>query len=156
MALDQPMSRRRALATGAAGVGALVLAGCGSDAEPSGRSTAAATPTPSSPAASPTAAGNQAIAKLADVPVGGAVAGKAADGSALIVAQPSQGQVVAFSARCTHRGCVVAPAGKVLDCPCHGSRFDAFTGAVLTGPAARPLPKVDVRVENGQVVSGSS
>jgi Rieske Fe-S protein len=26
------------------------------------------------------------------------------------------------------------------DCPCHGSRFDGATGAVLEGPAVEPLP----------------
>ncbi|MGZ4650530.1 MAG: QcrA and Rieske domain-containing protein [Kineosporiaceae bacterium] len=47
------------------------------------------------------------------------------------MAQPTAGRVVAFSAVCTHQGCRVNPAGPQLDCPCHGSVFDAFTGQVL-------------------------
>jgi cytochrome b6-f complex iron-sulfur subunit len=49
-------------------------------------------------------------------------------------------------------GCTVDAGGGVLSCPCHGSRFNAFTGAVLNGPAASPLPGRSVRVVDGWVV----
>jgi Rieske Fe-S protein len=51
----------------------------------------------------------------------------------------------AVSSVCPHRSCDVEwnAEGKVWDCPCHGSRF-APDGAVLRGPAARPLGPVDV------------
>jgi cytochrome b6-f complex iron-sulfur subunit len=94
------------------------------------------------------------VVALADVPVGGAVAAKDPSGAPIIVAQPTAGTAVAFSAICTHMSCQVAPAGKRLDCPCHGSQYDATNGAVLRGPATKPLPPVTVRVENGQVVTG--
>ena len=50
---------------------------------------------------------------------------------------------VAYSLICTHEGCAAAvqPGGMEIDCPCHGSRFDA-NGNVINGPAARPLPKL--------------
>jgi Rieske Fe-S protein len=49
----------------------------------------------------------------------------------------------AFSMICTHEGCLVAITGaQQFDCPCHQSRF-SNTGAVLRGPATRPLPKFE-------------
>ncbi|MDC0671553.1 QcrA and Rieske domain-containing protein [Nannocystis radixulma] len=47
--------------------------------------------------------------------------------------------------KCTHMGCTPGwnAAERSLDCPCHGSRFDAH-GAVLKGPAKAPLEKYAV------------
>ncbi|SDH15989.1 FAD-dependent oxidoreductase [Nonomuraea jiangxiensis] len=55
------------------------------------------------------------------------------------------GVVHAVSAICTHLGCVVAfnQAERTWECPCHGSRFGT-DGAVLHGPATRPLEPVDL------------
>ena len=72
----------------------------------------------------------------------------------IIVAQPTAGQVVAFSAICTHQGCKVAPAGATLNCPCHGSKFETATGKVLNGPARADLEKVAVKVSGQDVVAG--
>jgi glycine/D-amino acid oxidase-like deaminating enzyme/nitrite reductase/ring-hydroxylating ferredoxin subunit len=48
------------------------------------------------------------------------------------------------SAACTHLGCVVAwnPAERAWDCPCHGSRYDAF-GRVTHGPAVHDLATLE-------------
>jgi cytochrome b6-f complex iron-sulfur subunit len=54
----------------------------------------------------------------------------------------------ALSAVCTHLGCTVARSGEGLACPCHGSRF-AADGANLTGPAARPLPYLALKLNAG-------
>lgn len=51
----------------------------------------------------------------------------------------------ALSAVCTHLGCTVARSGEGLTCPCHGSRF-AIDGVNLTGPAARPLPYLALKL----------
>jgi len=93
------------------------------------------------------------IAKLADIPVGGSVI-VMLDGKQVVISQPEAGTVKAFSAVCPHQGCIVASdANKDLNCPCHGSRFDAATGAVLQGPATRPLDSVAVTVSGNAVVS---
>ncbi len=53
---------------------------------------------------------------------------------------------------CTHQGCTAAPAGatgaRQINCPCHGSQFDR-DGAVIRGPAARPLAHFAVSVDAG-------
>lgn len=59
--------------------------------------------------------------------------------------------LTAYSGYCTHNGCALRQEETELDCPCHGSRFDAATGEVLVGPATRHLPEVEVAVE-GDVV----
>jgi Rieske Fe-S protein len=93
------------------------------------------------------------LVALADVPVGGSVAVTTPSGDPVIVSQPTAGTAAAFSAVCTHQGCLVTPRGADLVCPCHGSVFDAKTGAVLQSPATRPLPSVPVTVQNGEVVT---
>jgi Rieske Fe-S protein len=87
------------------------------------------------------------------VPVGGSVVVSGRSGK-VAVAQPTAGKVVAFSAICTHQGCTVGAAGRQLECPCHGSVFDAFTGTVVKGPARAPLSKVAVSVSGQDVVAG--
>ncbi|MDX2647225.1 Rieske (2Fe-2S) protein [Streptomyces sp. PA03-1a] len=86
-----------------------------------------------------------------EVPVGGAKLYREAK---IVVAQPTQGSYQAFSAVCTHQGCTCDKVeGTALSCPCHGSVFDAATGAVRNGPATKPLTKVDVQVKEGKLVA---
>ena len=52
------------------------------------------------------------------------------------------GQLHAFDDKCTHKACSLAKGkldGTTVTCPCHGSQFDVRTGAVLRGPAQRPV-----------------
>lgn len=137
--------------------GNAVLAACGGSSSGGaygGAGTSSAPPTsPPATSSSPSKAGGSStgIVALDAVPVGGAVSATL-DGKPIIVSRPTAGKVVAFSAICTHRGCTVAPAGAKLNCPCHGSVYEAATGKNIAGPAPAPLPAVRVTVANGQVV----
>jgi cytochrome b6-f complex iron-sulfur subunit len=140
-------SRRKVLVAGAGtALGASVLAACGGGG---GGSSSAPTASGSSGGG-----GGDVLAKVSDVPVGGAISAQDANGKPIIVSQPTRGDVVAFSAICTHMGCTVAPAGNQLQCPCHGSTYDLATGENTGGPAPSPLPKVQVTVHKGEVVEG--
>ena len=74
------------------------------------------------------------------------------DDPAILLRLPD-GELHAFSQKCTHLGCVVTfqPNDKQLFCPCHDGVFDAATGVVLEGPPPRPLGRIDVEVRNGVV-----
>ncbi|GAA1369097.1 Rieske (2Fe-2S) protein [Streptomyces beijiangensis] len=86
------------------------------------------------------------------VPVGGAVLFR---DQKLVVSSPAKGEYKAFSATCTHQGCVLDKVEKTEgSCPCHGSRFDVTTGKVLQGPATKPLPEVPVRATGGKLIAG--
>jgi nitrite reductase/ring-hydroxylating ferredoxin subunit len=63
--------------------------------------------------------------------------------SKIAVFRDETGQLHRRSAVCPHLGCIVAwnPAASTWDCPCHGSRFDAF-GRVLNGPASSDLAEM--------------
>lgn len=99
----------------------------------------------------------------------GATGGRALAGSTKEIT-PGQGRVVsvggapvlllnygdeirAFDAICTHFSCVVEweADGEYILCPCHDARFNAVTGAVISGPAPAPLPSVSVFVEGEDI-----
>jgi len=64
-------------------------------------------------------------------------------------------QVVAYGPQCTHLGCAYHwddNANHFL-CPCHSSVF-SVDGAVVSGPAPRPLDRYDTKVENGKLLLG--
>ncbi|HTZ44340.1 MAG TPA: Rieske (2Fe-2S) protein [Jatrophihabitans sp.] len=139
------VSRRGVLAAGAVGVAGVALAGCAKAAPPDN---------PTVTGSAGAGSGGGTLANLSSIPVGGAVSATAPDGAKIIISRPTASSVAAFSAICTHQGCVVVPAGQQLDCPCHGSVYNATTGAVINGPAPRPLPAVSVKISGGDVVAG--
>ena len=85
-----------------------------------------------------------------EIPVGGGTIFTAAR---VVVTQPARGQYRAFSAVCTHVGCILNQVtGRTIDCPCHGSKFSITSGAVVTGPAPTPLPKKQIEIVDGLIV----
>lgn len=144
-----PTRRHVVIATALGTVTTGALVACGGD-DDAGTGTSATTPA----ATGGSSGGTGAITQVADVPVGGAVSAKAPDGTDLVIAQPTAGEVVAFDARCPHQGCAVAPDGEQYVCPCHNSTFEFDTGEVTNGPATSGLTKFTVTVADGAVVAG--
>jgi cytochrome b6-f complex iron-sulfur subunit len=77
-------------------------------------------------------------------------------GHAVVVIRTPQG-FRAFSAICTHLGCIVAWNANQhqIDCPCHAGVFDT-SGRVVSGPPPRPLAEYGVAVVNGEVIVKSA
>lgn len=63
----------------------------------------------------------------------------------------------AFSAICTHLGCIVAwdAQRRMIACPCHAGLFD-LSGRVAGGPPPRPLTEYGVAVVNNEVMVKSA
>ena len=146
------LDRRGLLKAACAGCAAVGLSACGG-----GTKSAAPTKAPPTTAGNPTTAGTSSpastgIVALADIPVGSSVPGRAPSGQKLLLSRPTATTVVAFSATCTHQGCIVEADGAKLSCPCHGSSFDAFTGKVLGGPAQSDLHPFAVKISGADVV----
>jgi Rieske Fe-S protein len=70
----------------------------------------------------------------------------------IVINLPDKG-LVAYSDECTHLSCAVLYTGdgQHLHCPCHDGLFDAATGEVVAGPPIRPLPIIQLAVENGVI-----
>lgn len=148
-------SRRQVVgaAAGAFSVCALAACGGGSDTAAPSSSTSPATEA-GAKSSTPAASQGGDLTPLSDVPVGGAVEVTGPNGPT-IVAQPTAGNVVAFSAKCTHKGGPLKVDGTDLVCQWHGATFEAFTGKVVKGPATTPLPAVaGVKVDGTEVVLG--
>ena len=152
-----PASRRRTVLACAGAACAAVLAGCSKYNSNNGgiAGSQPAQPASSSAAApagsgSGTAAAPAALASTSDVPVGG---GKILADKKIVLTQPKSGEFHGFSAVCTHAGCTVGSvSGGTINCPCHGSRFNITTGAVVNGPATSPLPAVNIKVQGTSIV----
>jgi Rieske Fe-S protein len=92
----------------------------------------------------------QFLAHLSQVPGGGGGLILARD--KVVLVRGEDGTVHGLSAVCTHQGCTVGSIQTgIITCPCHGSEFNAQTGAVIQGPATRPLPAVSVVVRRQSV-----
>jgi len=89
-----------------------------------------------------------------DLPEGGAKFFEFA-GSAAVLIRKRGGEIVAFSAVCTHLGCIVQweKDKQGFLCPCHAGHYDA-NGAVTSGPPPKPLTRLPFMVANGKITVG--
>ncbi|MBV9292284.1 MAG: Rieske (2Fe-2S) protein, partial [Frankiales bacterium] len=122
--------------------------------DPGSSGSPSTSPQPTAGSASASPVSGTVIGRASQVPVG--QAGRFTDpksGDPAWVVHPSAGTFVAFSAVCTHAGCGVQfDAGSMqFVCPCHGGAYDAKSGRVLAGPPPSPLPRIPVRVVNGEL-----
>ncbi|NBU60888.1 MAG: Rieske (2Fe-2S) protein [Actinobacteria bacterium] len=72
-------------------------------------------------------------------------------GTTGVVLTRTSAGITALRVNCTHQGFPVGRVGAVLECELHGSRFNPETGAVINGPAARPLTRYDASETNGGI-----
>jgi Rieske Fe-S protein len=140
-----------------AGVGLVGLAGAitacsgGGSSSSSSASGGTAPAAPASSASSASGGGSaaSALTTTSKVPVGG---GEIIAASKVVVTQPTKGEFKAFSAICTHMGCTVSTVSNgTIDCPCHGSQYNISTGAVVAGPAPKPLPAKQIKVSGDSI-----
>ncbi|MEN3307472.1 MAG: hypothetical protein V7603_3674 [Micromonosporaceae bacterium] len=152
MERDETASRRAVLA-GAGGVcAAAVLGGCATYGGQSPDPPSAGGGGAAGGGAATTAGGAKPLAQTADIPVGG---GKIFAAQRVVVTQPRQGTIKAFSAVCTHQGCTVGNvSGGTINCTCHGSKFHVADGTVANGPASAPLAAVNVTVDGTGISLG--
>ncbi|MDP4507657.1 Rieske (2Fe-2S) protein [Nonomuraea turcica] len=151
--MGEDLRSRRAVIAGVGGSGlALAITACGGGtdtATSAGGATESSAPQSSAAQSSAAPQGGSALATTADIPVGGGTIFK---DQKIVVTQPTSGEFKAFSAVCTHSGCAV---GSVADgqivCPCHGSKFNIADGAVTNGPADKPLPEQQIKVDGDQI-----
>ena len=68
----------------------------------------------------------------------------------IYVGRTTNAPVSAVLMLCTHKGCVLEPAGNYLTCPCHGSEFSA-AGKLIKEPALTDLKSYRI-TENEQHV----
>lgn len=137
------LARRHAIA-GVAGVGvaAPVLVACGGNGADGGNGGEGRN------------GGGDALTTTADIPAGG---GTIFPDEKVVVTQPSDGEFKAFSAVCTHQGCLVGQvADGTIQCPCHGSQFSIEDGANVVGPSGSEAGSVDPLPEVGIAVDGDA
>jgi cytochrome b6-f complex iron-sulfur subunit len=112
-------------------------------------------PPPDAPSVMPAMCGDNLCLDLGDATnaaltrVDGTLAVRAPHDTILVM-RTSMTALQAVSDVCTHAGCAVVydRVNKVLNCPCHGSRY-ALTGSVLRGPATMPLKRYTLEFDPG-------
>lgn len=176
------VSRRMFLKVGSVGGAAAALAACSTPSQPAAEAPAAEAPTSASTSAptttpEPAPAGSAPSPLTSDLlPYPRIKLGTVADltngafsavypdkdspvqvlklGSAVVGGAGPDGDIVAYSALCTHMGCPVSydAARQIFQCPCHFSQFDVERDAMMiNGPATQHLPRVVLEVDGQDI-----
>ncbi|MCO1339847.1 hypothetical protein BJH93_13235 [Kocuria polaris] len=133
-------SRRRVLAAAPAAGAAAALAACSGPVEPSDVPTAGAD------------AEGHVVASAAELPRGSKLAVEI-DGRNYLLFRPSETDVLAYRALCTHQGCqVMVGEADAFQCPCHNSEFSPEDGTAVAGPAKDPLERFAAEIDGDDVV----
>lgn len=100
-------------------------------------------------------AGPTEVGKVADFPPNGGKVVPVAGKPVIVVNTMSDG-LKAYSAICTHLGCIVKwhPDRQLIISPCHNGIFNPVNGNVISGPPPRPLPAYEWAVKDGKVYVG--
>lgn len=94
------------------------------------------------------------IATTSDVPVGSVVHfNYPRKHDICVLIQPTPGEFIAYSARCTHLSCPVEYEhdNHRFYCPCHNGAFSVKDGSVLQGPPPHPLPQVILEFRGDEI-----
>ena len=151
---DVPTSSRRAMLAGAGAACVAALSGCATYNANTGLAGAAPAQSSTTSSGSGNGSGSGStpgvLASTSDVPVGG---GTILTDKRIVITQPHAGPFDAFTAVCTHEGCIVTTvSGGTINCPCHGSKFSIDNGSVVNGPATRPLAPISIKVQGTSIV----
>lgn len=70
-----------------------------------------------------------------------------------VVVRLGDGEILMYSAKCTHKGCTIGYKAdeQHLVCPCHNSIYSPLSGDVVSGPADKPLAKLPVEIKDGKI-----
>lgn len=89
-----------------------------------------------------------------DLPVGDSVQ-MAVGAHQVLIYRENEQSVHAYSAVCTHEGCIVGVGANTPDkpfvCPCHASNYDKLSGEPIAGPAPSPLTRHRAEIADGWI-----
>lgn len=141
------INRRVVLASSLVTTSAVALAAC---AQPQATET---TPPVGSDDETPTGEFSEVlVGNIDEIPVGTGVKVMVNDELTILVTHPAEAKFKAFSATCTHSGCLVSGVKEgQIACACHGARFNMETGEPEQGPAKSALKKIDLEVRGKEL-----
>ena len=142
------IQRRTILAGTLAATSTFALAACAGEAPVAQTSP----PSASVDQAPGTISGEIFLANVDEIPVGTGKKVMVDESLTILVTHPKQDQFRAFSATCTHAGCIVSGVQEgQIACGCHGARFNTDSGEPEQGPAKSPLGKITLEVRGNEL-----